>query len=125
MDRNSGRSHKGLTFDTLDEIRINIMRISNCFDVEFVDKTTLHQYSLMQYSFAMQQADIKNQNSYLALFNRVAQGLEGKVKMTDIYDYESELLQIFGKTSEDAMSEEEKANVQAMLALNNSLNKKN
>lgn len=125
MDGTNGRSHKGLTFDNFDEIRINIMRISNCFDKEFVDKVTLHQYSLMQYSFAMQQADIKNQNSYLALFNRVAQGLEGKIKMTDIYEYENELLEIFGKTSEDAMSKEEKANVQAMLALNNSLSKKN
>lgn len=124
MDGSNGRSHKGLTFDNFSEIRINIMRISNCFNEEFVDKVTLHQYSLMQYSFAMQQADIRNQNSYLALFNRIAQGLEGKIKLTDIYEYENELLEILGKTYEETMSEEEKANVQVMLALNNSLNKK-
>lgn len=97
MDGTDGRSDERVTFNTFDELKINIMRLSGNFDLTFINRVTLHEYSLMQYAHAMRNADKRLENAFSAVFNRIAQGLEGKIKISDIYDHEEATLELFSK----------------------------
>lgn len=76
------------------------MRISGNFDISFCDKTTLHDYSLMLYAFGMRNADNRLTEAYSAIFSRIAEGLNGKIKISDVYDHDQELREILGKAEE-------------------------
>lgn len=82
------------------------MRLTNVFDIEKVDRTTLREFSMYQYAHQMQMIDAKQLLSYGAVFNCVVQGLEGKIKMDDIYNPIDEQLILFGQDGLDEQQQE-------------------
>lgn len=80
------------------------MRITQCYDIDFVNQVTLREYSMYQYAFEMSKIDRFEAESYNAFFNRIAQGIEDKISPSDIYDHISAQLKLFNQELELEMN---------------------
>lgn len=80
------------------------MRLTQRYDMNFVNSVTLREYSMYQYAYEMAKIDRMEQESMNAFFNRIAQGAEDKLSPNDIYDPISEQLSLFNQDDELEMN---------------------
>lgn len=80
------------------------MRLTQRYDMDFVNSVTLREYSMYQYAYEMAKIDRMEQESMNAFFNRIAQGAEDKLSPNDIYDPISEQLSLFNQDDELEMN---------------------
>lgn len=80
------------------------MRLTQRYDMNFVNTVTLREYSMYQYAYEMAKIDRMEQESMNAFFNRIAQGAEDKLSPNDIYDPISEQLSLFNQDDELEMN---------------------
>lgn len=97
-------------FKTWDDVRIDIMRITKRFNLDFVDKVTLREYSMYQYAFELSKIDDYETQATNSFFNLLGQNLEGNVSTKDIYDANKQRLSLFGQYVEHTPEEIEKRN---------------
>lgn len=97
--------------------------MTNNFDMSFIDRVTLKEYSLFKIAREMIHIDERTTQSYNAMFNRITQGLEGKSSIYDIYDPMLEQLSLFNQNLDDCLTKEEKATSDMIFNWNKELEK--
>lgn len=98
------------------------MRITGIFELDRIDRITLHEYSMILYAEAMRDIDRRAEAAYSALYNLVPSGLnKNEVSENDIFDQDEALLTLFGRDIMDSIPESKKEAADFIFELNQRL----